>query len=90
MRLAIVEGQVGAAFDALLDCAQYPFAQPLFLAIAPSALANTETDVRHWVILEWAATLVGLFVLVRSILRQMGRSSPPGSRSRWRRFRRSA
>jgi hypothetical protein len=70
MRLAVAEGRIGAAFDALLDCAQYPFAQPLFLAIAPSQLASTDTDVRHWVIFQWAATLVGSFVLVRSALRR--------------------
>src|SRR6185436_5568856 len=57
MRVALAEGRVGLAFDALLDCAQYPFVQPVALAFVESLFGASEHVARAFGIFEWCATI---------------------------------
>ncbi len=68
MRTALFEGHPGQAFDALLGCAQYPFVQPVALAFVQSIFGGSEHVARAFGLFEWGATLVGMFVLVRTAL----------------------
>src|SRR5690349_22052088 len=67
MRIALLEGRPGQAFDALLGCAQYPFVQPVALAFVQAFFGASEHVARAFGIVEWAATLVGVFVLCSSL-----------------------
>src|SRR5690348_11400431 len=63
MRIELFEGHPGLAFEALLDCAQYPFVQPVALAFVQSIFGGSEHVARAFGLLEWGATLFGLFLL---------------------------
>ncbi|MBL8857844.1 MAG: hypothetical protein JNL28_04980 [Planctomycetes bacterium] len=68
MRVALGEGEFRLAFDALLGCAQYPFVQPVLLAFVQSLFGASESVARAFGIVEWCATILGLFVLTRIAL----------------------
>lgn len=91
MQVAVAEGRVGEAFDALLSCAQYPFAYPVLLALAWSVFGVTEAAARALGIATFGATLLGAFVLVRGLVARVslasadpraGASTPPISLAR--------
>lgn len=71
MRIALAEGRIGLAFDAMLDCAQYPFVQPVLLALVQSIFGATERVARALGIVEWCATIFGVFVLARLVIESM-------------------
>src|SRR5262249_9841199 len=63
--LALKRGEVRAAFDALLGCAQYPFAYPCFLAAVQAVFGVGEAVCRATGTVLWCPPLFGLFLLVR-------------------------
>lgn len=63
MLVALRHFEIGRAFGALLDCAQYPFAWPVCLALAQSLSGISEHVARAACIVAWCATLVGVFLL---------------------------
>jgi hypothetical protein len=63
--LALKRGEVRAAFDALLGCAQYPFVVPSFLAAVQAFFGVGEAVCRAADTVLWCATLFGLFLLAR-------------------------
>lgn len=71
MRVALAEGRIGLAFDALLDCAQYPFVEPVLLAFVQSLFGASESVARALGIVEWCATILGVFVLTRLVIESM-------------------
>lgn len=79
MQVAVAEGRVGEAFDALLSCAQYPFAYPVLLALAWGVFGVSEAAARALGIATFGATLLGAFVLVRGLVAQVSTSARAGS-----------
>lgn len=71
LRLALAAGEFGLAWDALLDCAQYPFVQPVALALVQGVFGATERVARAFGIVEWCATLFGVFVLARIVIESL-------------------
>ncbi len=65
IRVALAMGEIGAAFDALLDCSQYPFVWPCVLALAEGVTKAGTEVARATGIAAWCATLFGVFLLAR-------------------------
>jgi len=71
MRIALAEGEFGLAFEALLSCAQYPFVEPVLLACVQSVFGASEQVARAFGIVEWCATIFGVFVLTRLVIESL-------------------
>ena len=69
MLTAVSAGRSGAAFSALADCSQYPFAAPVYLALAQGVFGRSETVGRWAMWALWVATLGGLFLLGAELAR---------------------
>jgi hypothetical protein len=67
--LAVRAGAPGEALDAVLECQQYPFAYPLYLAAWQLVLGVSEGVARVAARLLWGAGLFGLFLLGREAAR---------------------
>lgn len=61
--LALQQGEVRSAFDALLDCARYPFVYPAFLSAVQGTFGVGEAVCRAAGTVVWCAALYGLFLL---------------------------
>lgn len=82
MVLALRAGDVGGAFDALLGCAQYPFVWPCVLALVQLVTGISEHAARVAGTLAWCATLFGVFLVAREVVRalQVARGARNGDR----------
>jgi len=67
MLVALRHFDLGHAFDALLDCSQYPFVWPVCLAAAQAVFGISEVVARSVGIAAWAAALVGIYLLAREL-----------------------
>jgi len=65
MLLALRAGELGALFDALHDCDQYPFVWPLVLLLVQLVTGVSEHACRVAGTLAWCATLFGVFLVAR-------------------------
>jgi hypothetical protein len=78
MLVALRHFEVGHAFDALLDCSQYPFVWPVCLAAAQAVFGVSEMVARTAGIAVWAAALVGVYLLARELEHALPRERARG------------
>jgi hypothetical protein len=71
MVLALKDGDLGGVFDALLGCAQYPFVWPCVLALVQLVTGISEHACRIAGTLAWCATLLGIFLVAREVVRAL-------------------
>lgn len=74
MLVALKEGQVGHAFDALLECQQYPFVWPVVLATVQLFTGVSEFAARCAGLVAWVITIFGVFLLACEIVPALGES----------------
>lgn len=67
MLVALRHLEIRHAFDALLDCSQYPFVWPVCLMLVQAIFGISEMVARTAGIAVWAAALVGVYLLGREL-----------------------
>jgi hypothetical protein len=68
MLLALEQGELREACDALLSCSQYPFAWPAALALLQLVTGLSEHACRVLTTVAWCATILGVFLLAREVV----------------------
>lgn len=69
--LALKDGDFGGVFDAINGCAQYPFVWPCVLALVQLVTGISEHACRIAGTLAWCATLFGVFLVAREVVRAL-------------------
>jgi hypothetical protein len=83
MLVAVQAGEPGLAFDALLDCQQYPFVHPVALAVAQAFTGLSERTCRVVGRLVWALGCFGLYLLGEQLARRRAGSRRGPSGGAW-------
>lgn len=83
MSLAVDAGQGDQAWDALLDCQQYPFVYPTVLAAVQSVTGPSELWARRTGRVLWALTALGVFRFVEALLRRATEAKGPRRGDGW-------